>query len=160
MKKLMLFIAVVMFAPLFLMAQGDPELDYIKDVYSKEKKTIVEEYMDLDVQDGAKFWPIYGDYESKREKLASERIKLIKDYVDNFANLTPELADKTASSALTNNISLSKLNLDYYKKVKKALGPVRAAKFIQLETYLQNAWRTYVQDNIPEINELDKTQKH
>jgi len=157
----MLLITAVMFSPIFLVAQsGDPELDYIKDVYSKEKKIIVDEYMGLDVQDGAKFWPIYGAYESKREKLATERINLIKEYVDNFSNLTPELADKTAKTALSNNISLSKLNLDYYKKMKKALGPVRAAKFMQLETYLQNSWRAYVQDNIPEINELDKTQKH
>jgi hypothetical protein len=58
------------FLSIFLVAQsGDPELDYIKDVYSKEKKIIVDEYMDLDVQDGAKFWPIYGAYESKGKNL-------------------------------------------------------------------------------------------
>jgi hypothetical protein len=83
----------------------------------------------------------------KEKNLRLKRINLIKEYVDNFSNLTPDLADKTAKSALSNNISLSKLNLDYYKKVKKALGSVRAAKFMQLETYLQNSWRSYVQDN-------------
>jgi hypothetical protein len=160
MKNLFMLLVVIVLSPVLLYAQSsDPELDYIKKAYSKDKKTIVDEYMGLDVQDGGKFWPIYSAYEAKREKLATERLKMIEEYINLSDGITDAQADKTANAALTNTISLSKLNLEYYGKVKKAVGAVRAAKFMQLETYLQTAWRAYVQNNIPLIGELDKTQK-
>ena len=161
MKKLLIFTTVIFFSTMLVQAQApDPELDYIKKAYSKEKKTIVDEYMGLDVQQGAKFWPIYGAYEAKREKLAVARIKLIEGYIDQSDKITAAQADKAATGALVNSISLSNLNLEYYKKIKTALGAVKAAKFMQLETYLQTAWRAFAQENIPLIGELDKTQQN
>ena len=161
MKHLILLATVVLLSPVLLKAQqADPELDYIKTAYSKDKKTIVDQYMGLDVQQGAKFWPLYAEYESRREKLAVERIKYINEYIERADNLSPELADKLANAALSNSISLDKLNLEYYGKIKKAIGAIKATKYIQLETYLQTAWRGYAQENIPLIGELDKTQKN
>lgn len=160
MKHLIRLIAVFMLFPVFVKAQApDPELDYIKQAYSKEKKTIVDEYMGLDVQQGAKFWSVYGAYEAKREKLAQERMKLIEEYVNTTDAITAASADKIAKAALTNTINLSKLNLEFYEKMKKAVGAINAAKFMQLETYLQTAWRSVVQENIPLISELEKTVK-
>ena len=161
MNKLILLAAVLILSPVFLKAQSpDPELDYIKSAYSKDKKTIVEQYMALDAQQGAKFWPLYAEYESQREKLAVERLKYINEYIEHAANLSPELADKIADATLSNSINLDKLNHSYYGKIKKEIGAIHAAKYIQLETYLQTAWRGYVQENIPLIGELDKTQKN
>src|SRR5215207_4765339 len=158
MKNLFILTTFTMLAPVLLKAQTpDPELDYIKKSYSKEKKTIVDEYMALDVQQGAKFWPVYASYEARREKLALARVKLIDEYIGYADNISAVQADKTASAALANSVSLSNLNLEFYKKMKLAVGAVKAAKFIQLETYLQNAWRGVVQENIPLISDLDKT---
>jgi hypothetical protein len=158
MKHFIILLLATFMLPVFLNAQsGDPELDYIKKTYSKEKKDIVDQYMELNVQDGGKFWPVYSAYESKREKLASERLKLIQQYVDYSEGITNAQADKIATAALTNSVNLDKLNLEYYTKMKAAVGGIRAAKFIQLETFLQTSWRSYVQDNIPLISELDKT---
>ena len=98
MKHLIILTAVIMLSPVLLKAQtADPELDYIKIAYSKDKKTIVDQYMALDVQQGAKFWPLYADYESQREKLAVARLKTIEEYVNRVDNLSPDLADKLAN---------------------------------------------------------------
>lgn len=161
MKQLLILTAAVILLPVLSKAQTtDPELDYIKQAYSKEKKTIVDEYMGLNVQEGAKFWPVYGAYEAKREKLATERIKIIEEYVQHVDSITSNQADKTATAALNNAINLSKVNLEYYQKMRTAVGAVKAAKFMQLETYLQTKWRSFAQDNTPLITELDKTQKN
>ena len=160
MKKLLILAIVLLVSQSFLWAQTpDPELDYIKKVYSKEKKTIVDEYMELDVQQGAKFWAVYGDYEAKREKLAQERLKLIEDYINTADGINAASADKIAKAALNNTVNLAKLNVEFYEKMKKAVGAINAAKFMQLETYLQTAWRAVVQENIPLIRELEKTEK-
>ncbi len=158
MKKVLLVTSAIMLLATFVNAQeSDPELDYIKKAYSKDKKTIVEEYMQLNVQEAAKFWTAYGAYEKSREKLALERIKLLQQYVDNADKLTPALADKLGTAVLTNNINLDKLNLQNFGKMKLAIGAVKAAKYMQLETYLQTTWRAMAQDMIPLIGELDKT---
>ena len=161
MKKVLFLTSVIMFSIVFVKAQNaDPELDYIKKAYSKDKKTIVDEYMGLDVQEGAKFWPVYAAYETNREKLARERFKLIEEYVNNADKLTPVLADKLATAVLTNNVNLDKLNLATYGKMKTAIGAIKAAKYMQLETYLQTTWRAVMQDVIPLIGELEKTQRN
>lgn len=161
MKKLLFVTTAFIFTSLLVKAQtSDPELDYIKKAYSKDKKSIVSDYMNLDVQEAGKFWPVYSDYETSREKIAQERTNLVKEYVENADKLTPELADKLAKSVLTNNINLEKLNLSTYEKMKKAVGAIKAAKYLQLETYLQTTWRGLVQDNIPLIGDLDKTKQN
>ncbi len=160
MKKVFILSAAMMITALYVKAQAsDPELDYIKKAYSKEKKDLVSNYMALDVQEGGKFWPVYSAYEASREKLAHQRYNLMSQYVHSAGHMTPEGADKLAKGILDNNVSLEQLNRDNYNKMKIAIGPIKAAKFLQLETYLQTTWRAYVQDNVPLIGELDKT-KH
>ena len=160
MKKYLVLTTVILASQMFVLAQTeDPELEYIKKAYSKEKKTIIDEYMGLDVQQGAKFWAVYGEYEGKREKLAQERLKLIDDYANTSDNITAQSADKIAKAVLVNNLNLAKLNLETYEKIKKAVGAVNATKFMQLEIFLQTAWRSVVQEHIPLIGELEKTVK-
>jgi hypothetical protein len=156
MKQILFFTALLVLPTLFLQAQSnDPELEYIKKTYSQDKKTIVADYLQLTVDQGAKFWPLYANYEKKREKLAVERLKLIQKYIDQSDTITSTQADKIIMAALNNSISLDKLNLETYTKAKTAVGARKAAQFIQLESYLQTMWRSYVQENIPLIGELD-----
>jgi hypothetical protein len=161
MSKSVILSVVFLFSFSFLKAQtSDPEMDYIKKTYSKDKKTLVDQYMNLNVQDGGKFWSVYADYEANREKLAAARINLINQYVDGYDSLTPERTDKLLKASFDNTISLDKLNADYYEKYKKAVGAVNAAKYMQLEIYLQTMWKAVVQSNIPLIGQLDKTRQN
>jgi hypothetical protein len=160
-KKLLILAATFLSTVIIVKAQtSDPEMDYIKKTYSKDKKTIVDQYMNLNVQDGGKFWPVYADYETNREKLAVARINLINQYVSGYDSLTPEMTDKLIKSSFENTISLDKLNSDYYDKMKKAIGAVNAAKYMQLEIYLQTMWKAIVQSNIPLIGQLNNTKQN
>ena len=159
MKRLLILTATILFTAMYVKAESnDPELDYIKKTYSKDKKTIVGEYLNLNVQDSAKFWPLYSVYEASREKIAQARINLINSYVGGYNTLTPADIDKLVKSSFDINTSLDKLNLDNYDKMKKAIGVINAAKYMQLEIYLQTMWKAVVQSNIPLIGALDKSQ--
>ena len=139
---------------------SDPELDYIKKTYSKDKTAIVGEYMNLSAADSAKFWPVYMDYESKRQKLATIRINIISQYVNGYNTLTPDATDKLVVASFDNNISQDELNSDYYQRMKKAVGAVNAAKYMQLEIYLQTMWKAVVQSNIPLIGQLNNSKQN
>ena len=161
MKKGLALTLFLMMTAMFIKAQtGDPELDYIKKTYSKDKQTIVGEYMSLNLQDSAKFWPLYGEYEAKRETLAATRINLITQYVNGYSTLTPDAIDKLVRASFDNTLSLDKLNSDYYDKIKKSIGAVSAGKYMQLEIYLQTMWKAVVQSNIPLIGAVDKSKQN
>jgi hypothetical protein len=161
MKKIALLIAVALIGGSYVHAQsGDPELDYIRKTYSKDKQTIVSEYMNLNTQDSAKFWPLYGAYEASRQQIATVRLNLISQYVNGYTQLTPETTDKLVRASFDNNIAQDKLNQDYYGKFKSAMGAVNAAKYMQLEIYLQTMWKAVVQSNIPLIGQLNSTKQN
>jgi len=161
MKKVFNLSVTLILLSIILRAQStDPELDYIKKTYLSDKKSLVEHYMNLDSQESVKFWPLYRSFESSRAKLAQERFNVINDYVNNASKLTPELTDNLAKAALNNSISLEKLNLDNYDKMKKVIGPIKAAQYMQLETYLQVTWRVVMQDYIPLIGSLEKRKQN
>src|SRR5205085_6497772 len=100
------------------------------------------------------FWSLYDKYEIDRRDLGKERIDLIGQYADNYRSLTDEKADKIASGILDNQIKFDKLHQSYYGKVKKATSAITAAKFMQLEIYLQSQIRSEIQETIPFIGEI------
>jgi hypothetical protein len=159
-KTVILFIAIFCSFSILKAQSSDPEADYIKKTYSKDKQTIVSEYMNLSGQDSAKFWPVYANYEASRQKLAAVRIDLINQYVNGYDNLTATQADMLVRSSFDNTIALDKLNSDYYGKMKNAVGAINAAKCLQLEIFLQTMWKAIVQSNIPLIGQLDKTKQN
>jgi hypothetical protein len=159
MKKLLLSVAAVLFTAGIIVAQtSDPELDYIKAAYSRDKK-VVDEYLKLSTENRDKFAKLYDEFEMERTKLASSRFALLQEYTTKVDSLKDGDADRIAKAVLENTINLDKLNLKFYNKMKQDLGALNAAKFFQLEIYLQTTWRGIIQDNIPFIGELDKTQK-
>jgi len=161
MKKLFLLTCSVLFMAVYVRAQAsDPEMDYIKKTYSKNKKTLVYEYMNLNAQDSAKFWPHYAEYEGKRAAIAAARIQVIDQYVNGYSTLTPETTDKLIKLSFDNTIALDKLNSESYEKIKKAIGAVNSGKYMQLEIYLQTMWKAVVQSNIPLIGAIDKSKQN
>lgn len=140
-------------------AVSKEDIDVIQSVFGKEKKELVQQYMTLAPDQSAKFWSIYDEYEVKRKELNRQRIGIIQDYATAYDKLDNAKADDLAKRALENEISLDKLHLQYYKKVSTAVGGVNAAKFFQLEGYLQTIIKAHVMDQIPFIGELDKTKK-
>jgi len=160
MKKFLLGSVCIFLASAMVSAQKpDPELAYIQNAYSKEKKLIVDEYLKLSTEDREKFAQLYDEFEMERTKLATSRLAVLEEYVSKADSLTAADADRFAKTALENSINLDKLNLKFYNKLKEALGAVNAAKFFQLEIYFQTTWRSAVQDHIPFIGELEKIQK-
>jgi hypothetical protein len=158
-KTIVLFTAILCSA-IYLKAQSsDPESDYIKKTYAKDKQTIVSEYMNLNMQDSAKFWPVYAGYEAGRQKLAAVRIDIINQYVNGYDNITPEKVDRLIRSSFDNTIAFDKMNADYYNKMKAAEGAINSAKWLQLEIYLQTMWKAIVQSNIPLIGVINNNQQ-
>jgi hypothetical protein len=101
-----------------------------------QKVAIITEVMGFTDKEDEAFWPIYREYDLEMAKLGDERVALIADYAKNYANVTNEVADRLASKALELESRRQELKGQVYQKVKKALSPLTAARFLQVEHQL------------------------
>jgi hypothetical protein len=101
-----------------------------------QKVAIITEVMQFTEAEDAKFWPVYRDYESELAKINDDRISLVKEYAGTYATLTDATADKLARRALDLEARRHALKATYYDRVKTALSPKTAARFIQVENQI------------------------
>jgi len=141
-------------------AQSNKEdVDMIQAMYGKAKKDLVIEYMKFSDTEKTAFWPVYDAFENERKALGRERIAILSDYAQHYTTLDDVKAEDLAKKAIDNNVNLEKLNQKYYSKFSGAVGALKAAKYMQLELYMQTAVRSELQEQIPFIDEFSKTKK-
>jgi uncharacterized membrane-anchored protein YhcB (DUF1043 family) len=153
---LALFISVSVFAQ----ADLKEDMDYIQREWGSTKQEVVRSYMKLAEPKATEFWKMYEAYEVDRKALGAVRLKLLDNYAKHIESLTADKADEIAKATLKNNTAYQKLYSTYYKKAKKILGPIDAAKFIQAEIALQTAINHETQLAIPFIGQLEKEKKN
>jgi hypothetical protein len=139
-----------------LIAQDISNLEYLRTDLRLQKRDIIAETIDLSTEQAEIFWPIYGDYELELHKLSGERLKLIKDYAENYFNLTNEIADRLANKK--HELDAKRLNLiwKYYNRFKTELNPIDAAMFYQVESQLLMLIDVQVAGEIPIIKKPKK----
>jgi len=135
------------------------EIVLMQNMYGIEKRKLVNDYMQIPQQQATDFWSLYDKYEVDRRDLGKERVLLITQYADNYNSLTDEKADEIATGLLSNTLKFDKLQQTYYTRIKKSTSPITAAKFMQLEIYLQSQIRSEIQETIPFIGEIELLQK-
>jgi hypothetical protein len=129
----------------------------IQSIYGKSKADLVKQYMNLSEPQASAFQTIYDEYETQRKALGQKKMQLIKDYADNYDSLDDAKAAELTETNLKNIADTDKLLSKTFGKVKKVVGGRNAAKFVQLEQYLQTTIRGEIQDSIPFIDEIDKS---
>lgn len=101
-----------------------------------QKIAILTEVMGFTEAEDAAFWPIYREYDLEMAKLGDQRTALIADYAREYATLTDASADRLASRALDLEAQRQATKTKYYEKVKTALSPRTAMRFLQVEQQL------------------------
>ncbi|WP_436489489.1 hypothetical protein [Chitinophaga sp. ARDCPP14] len=138
---------------------ANEDLSVIQTVFGKEKKAVVEQYMQLENSQSNAFWQLYGAYESNRRELSRERLVILNDYAKAYNQLDDKTALSLANRTITNDMAYDKFHKRYLKKFTKIIGGKNAVKFFQLELYFQNAVRSFILDEVPFIDELEKSKK-
>lgn len=157
MKKLLLACCIALASlPAFSQSDADDDLTMIQTAWGQDKRTLVFSYMNLDDAQNKAFTPLYEAYEKQRRVLAKERIDILKVYAARYTTLEDHLANSLATRTLDNDAKYTTLYRNTLKKMTTAVGGQNAAKFLQLESYLQTSIRMQVQDQIPFIGELEK----
>jgi hypothetical protein len=139
MKKTLILLIVVLVAGVCLYSQetyDESYLELLRADLKTQKVAIVTLNMGLTDAQGQVFWPIYRKYDAELTTFNDQRIALIKDYAANFDKMTDAKADSLTKEVFTLLEKRLKLQEKYYQEFAKALNPVLAAKYMQIERQL------------------------
>lgn len=157
MKRLM-GLALFAFFGLAAAAQSNKEdIAIIQSMFGKAKKDLVIQYMNIPADKADAFWKLYDEYEAARTALGRERLALIEEYANSYMTMDDKTAGNLVNKKLSWVGSYTKMQKKYFGSISKVIGGAQAAKFFQLEDYIENNIRLAIQESIPFIDELDKT---
>ena len=159
MKKVKLFAAILFFAAFAYGQSNKEDVDLIQAMFGKDKKELVKYYMEIPAGQSTPFWTLYDQYEAERKAYGRERISLIEDYAKTLNSLDDATAITLANKKFTLYNNYIKIQKKYFAKMSKLIGAKQAAKLFQLEDYIENEIRVSIQQEIPFIDELEKTLK-
>src|SRR6202008_1852305 len=111
-------------------------VDLLRSDVRQQKAEIMGAVMLLSADDAAKFWPIYSEYDAELTKLNDHRVANIKEYADNYDEMTDAKADELIQKSLAYQKERSELLAKTYESVKQSLGAITAARFVQVEHQL------------------------
>ena len=103
MKKIFLTTAVLFFSSVAIKLCAQDEIEEVQKAFGKDKKELVRVGMDLLPADSIKFWPVYNKYEKERQKLGRERIIILQDYAEHFADISNTKADELVNRIFKNS---------------------------------------------------------
>lgn len=148
MKKLLLISFLLSFTSVFAQDM-DSYIELLKSDLKTDKKAIITEVMQFDETQSAAFWPIYKEFEFDLDKLSEKRIANIKDFAANYDVMSDEKAKELIENAFDFQDKRLDLNKKYHKKFANALGPIVAAKYMQLEYQIQLLIDLSINSNLP-----------
>jgi hypothetical protein len=159
MKKVIIFAALFLFSRGIIAQSNKEDIEIIQSIFGKQKKELVSAYMTIPDKKADQFWKLYDTYEDARKKLGRQRIALIEEYATHYDQLTNAKAAELATKKLSWNAAYAKFQQTYFPKFSAVIGGIQAAKFMQLEDYIENNVRVSISDEIPFIGELEKTKQ-
>lgn len=113
-------------------------LELLRQDVQSEKVMLMTAALELTDEQGEKFWPLYREHQLKISELGDRRIKLIKDFAANYETMTDEMAMDLAKESFKLQEDRVKLVKKTHGKVAKAIGPVLAGRFMQVENQILN----------------------
>jgi Spy/CpxP family protein refolding chaperone len=155
MKKIILIAICFVFALATQAQSTKDEVALVQSAFGMSKQQMVKDFMKLTEAESASFWTIYDEYEAARKEIGKKRIANIEEYANNYAKLTDANADVVINKSLGIQGEFAKLQKKTYKKLSKAISPLRAAQFTMFEMYIENAIRMEILDAVPLIGEFD-----
>ena len=122
---------LVFHAPAY--GQMESYVELLRSDIRTQKQMLLTQAMRFSDEQASVFWPIYREYDLERAQIGDQRVALIKDFAANFMTMTDEKAKEIADRSFKLEEDRVKLRKKYYDRVQKALDPIIAAKFIQVE---------------------------
>lgn len=129
MKKGMIILIVLAVYPLLQVHAQNANLDKL----NAYKIAFFTRRLNLTSQEAEKFWPVYNDFQSKRNAIQIERQQLNRNVNQNELNMSEKEMIETGDKLISLEVQEAALAQDYHKKFREILSPVKILRLYQAE---------------------------
>lgn len=123
----------------------------------RNKVSILNELMNLDPQQAARFWPVYNEYDKQLTKLADERLVFIRLYTDNSSALTDEMATRIAMGMMDVEARRADLRRQYFQQISTVLTPKDAVRWLEIEAQIEKLVDLQILSSLPVLEVSKET---
>lgn len=125
------------------------DIELTRAVIQIKRQAFVTRAMDLKEAEAQAFWPLYRDYRTEMFKVNDRYVTALGTYLDNYDNLSDQLADKL----LNEYLSIEKARLDvkakYVPRFRKVMPSKKVARFFQVDNKLDVLINAELASEIP-----------
>jgi hypothetical protein len=89
--------------------------------------------LNLTSQEAEKFWPVYNEFQDKRNAVQIERQKLNRNFNQNELTMTDKELTEAGDKQIALQVQEAGLAQEYHKKFKEILSPSKVIKLYQAE---------------------------
>jgi len=149
MKKLLILLIAVIGSVSVQAQISSQELELVRSIFNSERKVLFAQNMQLSTQQAELFWPVYEAYEKEKSPIGNARVKLVKQLVEDADKLTDAQIDALYKESFALTMKRMKLRKKYYGILKKKITTDVAARFLQLDEYVNTAISAQLYEGIP-----------
>jgi ASC-1-like (ASCH) protein len=153
-KFILLILALLVVGGEAFAQLSQEEVAIVQNLYGMEKRAIYREVMAMSPMDSVAFWPLYDQFEVKRKDLAKNRIMWMEKLATKYPNISNEEIDEIVEESHEIAEELLELEKDFYDKIKEKASAAVAAKFYQIERFLNTAISLELGSRLPFIGEF------
>ena len=133
--------------------KSDIDMAKLENALSKKRRELFAAGMGgLSADQQQTFWAVYADFEKERDANTSARLNLLKQYTDNFANLSDADVVRMVNESAEIQKQTLDLRMKYFGILTQKLGAKSAARFAHIDDYLTTLFRLGMLDNMPALS--------
>jgi len=143
--------ACMLVVPCVVQAQTASDMEILRQKLKADTKLVVAEVMQLSAAEATGFWPVYDAYQTDLGQLNARLVQLIKSYAEAYRTdtLTNDRAQALTDEALKIEQAEVDMKRAYLPKLSAVVSPVKAARYLQVETKIRAVLKFDLATEIP-----------
>ena len=108
--------------------------------------------LNLTSQEAERFWPVYNEYQDKKNGIQQQRILLARNSNQNSVNMSDKELTDAGDKLISLQMEEANLALEFHKKFKEILSPEKVLRLYQAE----NQYRLTLLNELRDRKELPR----
>ena len=124
-------------------------IEMLRQDLKTEKVAIMAASLQLTEKEGEAFWPIYREYGNELSKLGDRRLAVLRKFAGAYDTIDAATAKELIEESFDIVEDRTSLLRKTYGKVADQVGPLVAARFVQIETQMLTLVDAQIMDQVP-----------
>jgi hypothetical protein len=129
MKKVIIFLIIIIMSPFLRLSAQNTNLEKLNNY----KIGFFTKKLNLTTAEAEKFWPVYNEYQSQRNVIQIDKLKLNRNFNQNESSLSDKQLEEIGDQYVDCLVRESNLAVEFHKKLKQLLSPAKVILYYQAE---------------------------